>query len=127
MSRLFSLLRLISRPFCLVMAVYLFNFSIDSRDAQPDFVAEDLAFNDIESFYEFALEALAGIDNAVEEHEEHDQEEGGALDFKKCYLEPATALVIKPQGDPLDQRFADFVTTKAPRVLVEIDGPPPRG
>lgn len=121
------MLRFFCRPICLLMAVYTFNFSIDTRDAQPDFVAEDLAFNDIESFYEFALEALAGIDNAVEEHEEHDQAEGGALDFKECYLKPATAFVIKPLGDSIHQRFADFVTTKAPRVLVEIDGPPPRG
>jgi hypothetical protein len=121
------MLRFFCRPICLFMAVHTFNFSIDTRDAQPDFVAEDLAFNDIESFYEFALEALAGIDNAVEEHEEHDQAEGGALDFKECYLKPATAFVIKPLGDSIHQRFADFVTTKAPRVLVEIDGPPPRG
>ncbi len=73
----------ISRFFLMAFAAYLLNFSIDSQDPYPDDVAENLAFNDIESVYEFFTEALMGIEDAVEEHEERDMEEGGSFSYAK--------------------------------------------
>jgi hypothetical protein len=76
----------VNRVPCFLLAVYLFNFSIDSRDAHPDSVAEDLSINDIESVYEFLTEHVLGIENAVEEHDERDQDDGGSFEFKKFFL-----------------------------------------
>jgi hypothetical protein len=73
----------ISRFFLVAFAVYLLNFSVDSQDPYPDNVAENLAFNDIESFYEFFAEAVIGIEDAVEEHDERDMDEGGSFSYAK--------------------------------------------
>ncbi|MFM7856579.1 MAG: hypothetical protein ACKO96_32810 [Flammeovirgaceae bacterium] len=94
MGHLRSILELdISRFFLIAFAAYLLNFSIDSQDPYPDDVAENLAFNDIESFYEFFTEALMGIEDAVEEHEERDMEEGGSFSYAK-FLCPANAPFV---------------------------------
>lgn len=68
------------------MAFHIFNLSVDTRDAAPDYVPEDLTVNDQESFVELVLEKWVGIENAITEHDEPDQEDGGALDFKKINL-----------------------------------------
>jgi hypothetical protein len=126
MSRVFSLFRWVARPLCFLLAAYTLNFSIDPRDAQPQGVAEDLAFNDIESFYEFLLEGVAGIDNAVEEHEEHDQEDGGALDFKEVYLTPTSAFLIARHVSSEPTIYFISGASKTYFRLKEVDGPPPR-
>jgi hypothetical protein len=68
------------------MAVHIFNLSVDTKDAAPDSIAEDLSFNDQETILELLLEKVIGIDNAIAEQDEPDQEDGGALDFKKINL-----------------------------------------
>lgn len=71
----------IRRTVALLLSVYLFNFSVDSKDALPDYVEEDLSYNDIESVYEIVAETIFGIDNAVSEYDEHDLEEGESVDI----------------------------------------------
>lgn len=120
-------IRLVHRAICFLLAVYLFNFSIDSRDAHPDTVAEDLSINDIESFFEFMAEHVMGIDNAVAEHEERDQDDSGSFEFKKYYflvrvslIEAKAAIVIQTLDLPFtynDQPLTQFI---------EINSPPPR-
>ncbi|MFN5171364.1 MAG: hypothetical protein ACK5DD_17235 [Cyclobacteriaceae bacterium] len=126
MSHLFSFLRLVSRPLCLVLGVYLFNFSIDSRDSQPDSIAEDLAINDIESVYEFILEGLVGLDNAVAESEERDQDDGGAFDNKKFYPSVLQSWIsaLWPVSPVLDH--ACHAPGNPAVIFIEVDGPPPR-
>jgi hypothetical protein len=70
----------------LFMAIHIFNLSVDTRDARPDCVAEDLTFNDLESVAEILLEKVLDIDNALSEHDENDSEDGGSVDFKKEVL-----------------------------------------
>jgi len=77
---------IISRIFCFLMAIHIFNLSVDTKDASPDSIAEDLSFNDQETIVELLLEKVIGIDNAISEQDEPDQEDGGALDFKKVNL-----------------------------------------
>jgi hypothetical protein len=86
------------------MALHIFNLSVDTKDAAPDYVPEDLAVNDQESFVELVLEKWVGIENAITEHDEPDQEDGGALDFKKINL--------------ITQNFShiNFATTEIDRV-----------
>lgn len=126
MNGLFSLLRSYARPLCLVLAVYTFNFSIDAPDARPDSVAEDMSFNDIESFYEFLLEGVAGIDNAVAEHEEHDDAGGSAFDSKKWCLATISPGGEKPFFSLVSSPGQCFLPARICNVAREIVGPPPR-
>ena len=75
----------LSRIICFLLAVHLFNFSIDPQDRQPDFTSEDLSINDIESITEFLAEVVFGLDNFFAEHDEADNNEG-ALDFSKAFF-----------------------------------------
>lgn len=77
---------IISRIFCILMAIHIFNLSVDTKDAAPDCIAEDLSINDQETVVEIVLEKVLGIDNAIAEQDEPDQEDGGSLDFKKINL-----------------------------------------
>lgn len=74
------------RIICLLLALHLFNFSMDSRDRHPDFIPEDLSVNDIESITEFMTEVVLGADNAFAEHDEADNDAGGSLDLYKWYV-----------------------------------------
>jgi hypothetical protein len=109
------------------MALYLFNFSIDTRDAHPDHIAEDLNHNDIESVFEFSMECLLGIHNAVAEHDERDQDHAGSFDFSKIFYK---CTVTKVQATPA--RFIQFLYAAIPQgiarlnPIVEINSPPPR-
>lgn len=75
-----------ARIICFLFAVHLFNFSIDPKDRQANFIPEDLTINEIESIAEFFAEVLFGFDNAFEENDEADSENGGSVDFTKIFL-----------------------------------------
>jgi hypothetical protein len=118
---------LVSRAIAFLMAVYLFNFSIDSRDAHSDSVAEDLSYNDIESVYEFLAEGLLGIENAVEEHDERDQEDSGSFEFKKVYFTVTIPTVQTKVAIGIKNIYSsvDYCEPLAIRAT-EINSPPPR-
>jgi len=59
------------------MALHIFNCSVDTPDPEPDSVSEDLSFNDMESVVEIILEQVFGIDNAIAEHDEPDEDANG--------------------------------------------------
>ncbi len=65
-----------SRMFILLMALYLFNISIDFSDPRTAHFKEDLSINEIESFVELILEEVADFENAFEEQAESDREHG---------------------------------------------------
>jgi len=60
------------RLFCVLMALHIFNISVDTPDAEPDFKPEDLSYNDMESVVEIILEKYLGYDDAIAEHDEPD-------------------------------------------------------
>lgn len=60
--------------FWFLMALHILNLSVDSPDLQPDHIAEDLSFNDMESIVEILLEQVLGIEDAIPEQEEDDSE-----------------------------------------------------
>lgn len=66
--------------------MHILNLSVDTKDAEPDYIAENLSFNDQETIVELVLEKVLGIENAIAEQDEPDPEDGGALDFKKINL-----------------------------------------
>jgi hypothetical protein len=73
------------RLFCLLMALHLFNLSIDSKDLNPDNIPEDLTFNDIESITEFVTEVVFGCLDAFQEYDEHDDNNIRAINFYKLF------------------------------------------
>ena len=60
------------RVICVLLAVHIFNVSVDMPDAASDSIAEDLSINDQETVVEIVLEKVLGIDNAIAEQDEAD-------------------------------------------------------
>ena len=77
--RNFSALRLL----WLVMAIHIFNCSVDNPDPMPNSYPEDLSINEMESVLEIILEQLCGIENAIAEYDENDAEERSTADSMK--------------------------------------------
>jgi hypothetical protein len=77
---------IIFRLICLLMAFHIFNCSVDTPDAKPDYIPEDLSYNDIESVAELILEEVLNIENAIAEHDEKDTEDGNSFDLKKDFV-----------------------------------------
>jgi len=67
------------------MAAHIFNCSVNTPDAKPDYVPEDLTYNDMESVVEIVLENVLDIKDAIAEHDENDTEEGNSFTIKKDF------------------------------------------
>jgi len=113
--------------FAYLLALYLFNYSIDGKDAQPDHIPEDLTHNDIESILEFTLESVLGIEDAMKEHDEHDDHDGSIARHHVVYYEQALPV------PPLSANDANLVSHRfrspllyVPLSYLEIISPPPR-
>jgi hypothetical protein len=63
----------------IVMALHILNFSFDAPDASEDYDAEDLSFNEIESFTEWFAEEVLNIEDAFSESDEQGDEESGFI------------------------------------------------
>jgi len=75
----------------LLMAIWIFDYSIDIPDPQSDAVTEDLSYNDMESISEFIFEYCLGWENFFPEHDEDDPEDRGGF-AKKIEI----AFVLNP-------------------------------
>jgi hypothetical protein len=117
---------IVIRIFSLFLALYILNFSIDSRDARPDHFAEDLSYNDLESFYELLLEDVLGLENAVAEQDERDQDDNGSFDFKKIYLNPYSTISTLACRSILRVVYLPLDSQHSQSLYYEIDGPPPK-
>jgi len=60
------------RIFCFIFALHILNLSVDNPDFYPESIAENLNINDMESIAEIVLEQVLEIDNAVQEHDDND-------------------------------------------------------
>lgn len=56
------------------LGLYFFNISVDTVDANPNHLPEDLSFNDQESIIEIIVEKVLGFENAIAEHDDPDTE-----------------------------------------------------
>jgi hypothetical protein len=117
---------IISRIFCFLMAIHIFNLSVDTKDAAPDSIAEDLSFNDQETIVELLLEKVIGIDNAISEQDEPDEEDGGALDFKKVNLisHHSNKLFFEPQISNI-KNITVYTTSFHQSPTFDVFSPPP--
>lgn len=116
---------IISRIICFAFALHILNVSIDSPDAQPDSIAEDLSVNDIETMTEFVLETVLNIDNAIAEHDEPDESDGSSLGMKKMdfYFQRAALKAIAREHILPQPVFSDykvsFYSSRYANVLIQ--------
>ena len=113
------------RAFCMILALHFFNLSIDPKDRQPDFVAEDLSLNDIESIAEFMAEVVFGLDDVFREYDEHDGHFAGPVDFFQLFAPRLFDISFCQQ--PVES--SGFVIENGNNVLGphrDINSPPPR-
>jgi len=54
------------------MGIYLLNISVDIADPFPQYISEDLSYNDQESVVEIIVEKIFGYENAIAEYDDHD-------------------------------------------------------
>jgi hypothetical protein len=57
------------------LALFLLNTSIDTVDPYPEYIAEDLSYNDQESIVELVLETFLGFEDAIAEYDDHDNDD----------------------------------------------------
>lgn len=115
----------VNRMFCLILALHFSNLSIDPKDRQPDFVAEDLSINDIESIAEFMAEVVFGLDDVFREYDEHDGHFAGGIDFFQLFAPRWFDMSFSRQ--PVES--SGFVIENGENALgphLDINSPPPR-
>ncbi|MCM5664392.1 hypothetical protein [Galbibacter mesophilus] len=109
------------------MAIYLLNISVDAADPHPDYIPEDLSFNDQESIAEIIIEKVLGFENAFEEYDDHDPEDHNKSNNVKINL-------LMHQVQSSDSGINEFMQERKlpPHYKVhftnffkEIDSPPP--
>jgi hypothetical protein len=118
---------IIGRLLCLLMALHVFNCSVDMPDAQQDDVAEDLFINDMESVIEIVLEQGVGIKDAIAEHDEPDDQSPTnikpSLEFCS-YHSPGVNITLKK--DILPDNLILYKKTFIKEYITEIIPPPPK-
>lgn len=117
---------IIFRFLCAVLALHILNISVDTPDAQPDNIREDLSINDMESIAEIVLEQVLGIDNAIPEHDESDNNNGKInlktgidffiQNFSVKFTDINNCLLNKP---------SQYKETYSEQFQTELNSPPP--
>jgi hypothetical protein len=70
------------RTLWLLMAIHIFNCSIDAPDYTPAWIPENLAYNDMETITEFLAEEILGLENFFEERDDNDSNDKSVLKVK---------------------------------------------
>lgn len=116
------------RLFCVFMALYLLNCSVDTSDIRPNYLAEDLTINDQETFIEIIVEKVLGFENAIPENEDCDYENNTVLkktvnvDF---FILPSFVLNIKDSNPKSTSKNISSSETNLLKPYFEIHSPPP--
>ncbi|HYG18743.1 MAG TPA: hypothetical protein VD816_07435 [Ohtaekwangia sp.] len=111
----------------ILFVLHFLNLSIDARDPKPDTIPENLAMNDIESLAEFIAEVVFNWRDAFAEHDERDNDGGGAADFFKFY--PSGLKEINVAGNSYKPSVKVFFIIDSGNTLPamrDIVSPPPR-
>jgi hypothetical protein len=116
---------IIFRYLCVLLALHIFNVSVDMPDAQPDYIAEDLTINDQESIVELVFEKVLGVEDAFAEHDEQDESNAQSFEMSKdfkLYNQVAQNIVFIAETAiatdlPLykESSFAEYIREIPPR------------
>lgn len=110
------------------MSLYLLNISVDTADPNPEYIPEDLSFNDQESIVEIIVEKILGFEDAIKEYDDHDTED---YNKKKNVTIDLLVYFHKTNNDAYDhlatnkKRFPNYDARLA-NGFIEIDSPPPK-
>jgi hypothetical protein len=115
------------KVYAFLLAMYLFNYSIDSRDAHLDHIGEDLSYNDVESIVEFTLEYVLGIENAMKEHDEQDDDNGSIFGHSVYIVNTAMSELLNYSdfGAEVVHHYSN-PSQSLSQASPEINSPPPR-
>ncbi len=110
------------------MGLYLLNISVDTADLSPNYLPEDLSFNDQESIIEIILEKVLGFEDAIKEYDDPDREDHNTKKNMKIDF-----LVYASNEEDLSNNFYTIHKKTFPEFEValtkgfkEIVGPPPK-
>lgn len=109
------------------MGIYLLNISVDTADADPEHIAEDLSFNDQESLVEIMVEQILGFEDAFKEYDDLDPEDHNNQGQKTIDLVVHVSSKMTHYLDAFDllQTFPHFEDLLA-LGFYQIDTPPPK-
>ena len=109
------------------MGFYLLNISVDTADAGPEYIAEDLSFNDQESIVEIMVEQILGFEDAFKEYDDLDPEDHNNQGQKTIDLVFHSGITIDYHLAAFDlaQTFPNFEDLLA-LGFNKIDTPPPK-
>lgn len=122
---------IILRLFCGLLSLHIFNCSVDMPDAAPQNVAENLSYNDMESFVELLLEYVLGFENAVSEYDDADNEDGTSFEIKNSldiFTLPnfqISAVIFSPTSSP-NNDFISSYKDACDQFFYTPNSPPPQ-
>lgn len=102
-----------------LMAIFIFNMSIDVPDEFNDFVKENLSFNEIESVGELIMEDILGFENFFEEQEDDDSDEKTSF-FKKIQFEHTHRELI-PMFNWFTQKDVSDIPVEKEREIQQVE------
>ncbi|MDR7208905.1 hypothetical protein [Flavobacterium piscis] len=116
------------RFFCVFMAVYLLNCSVDTNDFNSNFTAENSSINYQESIIELVVEKVLGYQNAIPEIDDCDSDNHTilkktvTLDF---FTLPFFAIRIGEAECELGTKNTCLSNSAPLKTYLEIHSPPP--
>jgi len=119
---------IIFRFLWLVLALHVFNCSVDTPDGTPSSKPEDLSINDMETIYELVVEKILGYTNAVPEHDEPGDEENNGINAKKAvdFYFYQLSLKLPLIHEQTAGKYCIFRDMYAEKFHPELTPPPPK-
>jgi hypothetical protein len=106
------------------MGLCLLNISVDTADPSPEYIPEDLSFNDLESIVEIVVEKVLGFEDAIKEYDDHDTEDHNKKKNVKIDL---VVHVNNDHNQVLERKkFYPDDEVLLTKGFSEIDSPPPK-
>lgn len=90
-----------------LIAMIILNCSVDAPDLQPEYVPEDLTYNDIESIVEWVLEDVLGYQDIIKEY---DDDDNSNIAIVKKVIEPFLPTPTFPEYEPLPSKAEHFTS-----------------
>ena len=107
------------------MAVYMLNFSVDTRDIKLDVYESALNPNDLESFLELILEEGLDMEGAIGEHDEQDGNGANLEKAFKCVTFGEGVEVPVPMKGAVEKTGTLYLQRSIELVYLDRGSPPP--
>jgi hypothetical protein len=121
---------IIFKGFWLFMALQILNLSVDPPDMHPDYVPEDLSYNDMESIVEIVLEQLLDIEDAIPEQDDDDSSRAllTKINFQSFYFPLQLGLSLMLSNGDINQLYKHiwYTDTYTEQFHPEVVPPPPK-